>query len=292
MEQQKSTKKYRIRSINLTSAISMSLVLFLIGLISLMAFLTKDMAKSVKENVNLSVVLDDNIGKQYEHRIEKYLKASPYVSSIEYVSKEDALAEHVKTMGDNPEEFLGYNPLSASLEVKLSESYANNDSVQIIEKKLKNFDHIKQVVWQKDVVGAINDNVRKINLVLLGLAVILFVVSVLLINNTIRLSLYSNRFYINTMKLVGATHWFIRRPYIVSGMLSGLVASFISFVFLGVTILFVQNEFDLSSLIINPFAIISVSFIVILCGITLTAISSFFAVSRYLRMNSNDMYMA
>jgi cell division transport system permease protein len=290
-QQQKNVQKRTIRNINLTSTISMSLVLFLVGLISLLLFVTRDMGNYVKENVNLSIVLDDDIGMQYKKRIEKFLNASPYTKSLEYISKEDALKEHVETLGDDPQAFLGYNPLSASIEVKLSSEYANNDSVMMIEKKLKRFEHIKQVVYQKDMVSVINENVRKMSIVMLGLAVILLVVSIALINNTIRLSLYSNRFSINTMRLVGATHWFIRKPYIISGVFNGMIASVISFVFLAGTVTFVQHEFGLSGMILQLATVFTVVGIVLITGILFTAISSYYAVNKYLKMNSNDMYL-
>ena len=291
MEQQQNVHKRSIRNINLTSTISMSLVLFLVGLISLLLFVTRDMGNFVKENVNLSIVLDDDIGVQYKKRIEKFLNASPYAKSLEYVSKEDALKEHVETLGDDPQAFLGYNPLSASIEVKLSSDYANNDSVMVIEKKLKRFDHIKQVVYQKDMVSVINENVRKISVIMLGLASILLIVSIALINNTIRLSLYSNRFSINTMRLVGATHWFIRKPYIASGVTNGVIATMISYVLLGGTIYFVQHEFGLSGMILQTSTVLTVMGVVLLSGVLFTAISSYYAVNKYLKMNSNDMYL-
>jgi cell division transport system permease protein len=291
MEQQQNVQKRSIRNINLTSTISMSLVLFLVGLISLLLFVTRDMGNFVKENVNLSIVLDDDIGVQYKKRIEKFLNASPYAKSLEYVSKEDALKEHVETLGDDPQAFLGYNPLSASIEVKLSSDYANNDSVMVIEKKLKRFDHIKQVVYQKDMVSVINENVRKISVIMLGLASILLVVSIALINNTIRLSLYSNRFSINTMRLVGATHWFIRKPYIASGVTNGVIATMISYIFLGGTVYFVQHEFGLSGMILQTSTVLTVMGVVLLTGVLFTAISSYYAVNKYLKMNSNDMYL-
>ena len=291
MEQQQNVHKRSIRNINLTSTISMSLVLFLVGLISLLLFVTRDMGNFVKENVNLSIVLDDDIGVQYKKRIEKFLNASPYAKSLEYVSKEDALKEHVETLGDDPQAFLGYNPLSASIEVKLSSDYANNDSVMVIEKKLKRFDHIKQVVYQKDMVSVINENVRKISVIMLGLASILLIVSIALINNTIRLSLYSNRFSINTMRLVGATHWFIRKPYIASGVTNGVIATMISYIFLGGTVYFVQHEFGLSGMILQTSTVLTVMGVVLLTGVLFTAISSYYAVNKYLKMNSNDMYL-
>jgi len=277
-------------NIHLTSTISMSLVLFLVGLVSLLLFVAHDMSTYVKENINLSIILDDGIGKQDVQRIENYLKSSPYAKSVDYISKDDALKDHISNLGENPKEFLGYNPLKASIEVKLHALYANNDSVGKIQSKLKSFEHINRVVYQKDMVSLVNDNVRKVSLILIGLTVILLFVSIALINITIRLSLYSNRFLINTMKLVGATSWFIRRPYIRSSMLNGLAASFISILLLGGVVYFVHYEFGMPGSIIQPFTACIVGSIVILLGVTLTAISSYFSVGRYLHMNINDMY--
>lgn len=277
-------------NIHLTSTMSMSLVLFLVGLVFLLLFVARDMSTYVKENINLSIILEDGINKQDVKRIEDYLKISPYAKTVEYISKADALKDHISSLGENPQEFLGYNPLKASIEVKLHAQYANNDSVNIVESKLKSFEHINQVVYQKDMVSLVNDNVKKVSLILLGLAAVLLLVSIALINNTIRLSLYSNRFLINTMKLVGATPWFIRKPYLISSMINGLIASLISIILLLGVVSFVQYEFGISGLLFQSFNLIIVAFIVILSGIILAALSSYFAVGKYLKMNSNDLF--
>ena len=285
------TTKTGSSTVHLTSTISMSLVLFLIGLVFLLLFVARDMSTFVKENINLSIVLDDQASKTDEQRIEKFLTSSPYAKTVEYISKADALKDHISSLGENPQEFLGFNPLKASIEVKLHETYANNDSVSKIESKLKTFDHINRVVYQKDMVSLVNDNVRKVSLILLGLAVILLFVSIALINNTIRLSLYSNRFLINTMKLVGATPWFIRKPYLKSSMINGLIASGISIVLLAGVVYFVQYEFGITGFMLHSLSFVFVALIVILSGIALTASSSYFAVGKYLKMHSNEMFI-
>jgi cell division transport system permease protein len=277
-------------NLHLTSTISTSLVLFLVGLVCLLLFLGRDMTTYVKENINLSIILNDEATRNDEVKVQTYLLGAPYAKSVEFISKADALKDHIASLGENPQDFLGYNPLMASLEVKLNEAYANNDSVNMIQKKLKAFESIKRVVYQKDMVSLVNDNVRKISLILIGIAIILLVVSIVLINNTVRLALYSNRFLINTMKLVGATHWFIRKPYMVSTMVNGLIASLIAIAMLFGVINFVQYEFSMTGTIIQPMTAIIVCSIVILLGAVLTAISSYLAVGRYLRMNTNDMY--
>ncbi|MDD5184718.1 MAG: permease-like cell division protein FtsX [Paludibacter sp.] len=284
------TRKPGFWNLHLTSTISMSLVLFLVGLVCMLLFVAHDLSIYVKENINLSIILDDNINSNSEQRIQTYLLGAPFTKSVEYISKDDALKDHIANLGENPEDFLGYNPLLASLEVKLNAVYANNDSVNKIESKLKAFKDIKRVVYQKDIVSLVNENVSKMSLVLMALAAILLFVSVALINNTVRLSLYSNRFLINTMKLVGATPWFIRRPYIISSMINGVVASVISLFLLFGVINFIQFQFGMTGMIIQPLTAVTVSSIVILLGVSLAAISSFFAVGRYLKMNTNDMY--
>ncbi|MFT3752190.1 MAG: permease-like cell division protein FtsX [Paludibacter sp.] len=287
----KVARKPGFRNIHVTSTISMSLVLFLVGLVFMLLFVARDMSTYVKENINLSVILNDNIAKPNEQRIEKYLTASSYAKSVEYISKEAALKDHISSLGDNPAEFLGYNPLKASIEVKLNAKYANNDSVKMIQSKLKAFENISRIVYQEDMVSLVNDNVQKVSLVLLGLAAVLLFVSVALINNTIRLALYSNRFLINTMKLVGATASFIRRPYLVSSMINGLIAAAISIVLLVGVVFLIQLEFGIPDMLIQSMNLILVGFIVLVAGLLLTAISSYFSVGRYLRMKSDDLHL-
>lgn len=284
------TPQKKNRSIHISSTVSMSMVLFLIGLVSLLYFVARDLSVFVKENINLSIVLDDGVNKAYSQRIENYLEDSPFAKSVEYVSKEDALKDHIESLGENPEDFLGYNPLKASLEVKLNAKYANNDSVKMIEAKLKTFEHINQVVYQKDMVDLVNDNVSKIGFILLSIALVLLMVSVALINNTVRLGIYSNRFLINTMKLVGATSGFIRKPYLKSAFWGGLIASMISLILMAVLVYYGMLQFGMDILMIQPLTLITVSLIVIVSGIILTVVSTYFAVGRYLKMKTNDMY--
>lgn len=270
----------------------MSLVLFLIGMVSLLLFVARDMGTQIKENISLSLILNENTSGASIERIEQYLQNSKYVKSVAFISKEDALKEHIETMGDNPEKFLGYNPLMASFEIKLKADYANNDSVNYIESKLKVFEGINRISYQKDIVNLVNDNIARISLLLMAVATILLLISITLMNNTIRVSIYANRFLINTMKLVGATPWFIRKPYMIRGMVNGLLASLISILMLGLLILYIKNELGLNLFALQLNTLIEVSAIVIVLGISMTALSSYFAVGKYLRMKTNDMYFA
>ena len=291
MSKTKNVTKLKFFNHHLTSTISMSLVLFLVGLVCLLLFVARDISNSVRENINLSLILDDQVDATYVKRIENYLTTASYAKSVEYISKDAALKDHVMSLGENPKEFLGYNPLQASIEVKLNAAYANNDSVNMIQKKLKTFEHIDNVSYQKDVVTMVNDNVRKLSYILLGIALALLIVSVALINNTIRLDIYSNRFLINTMQMVGATYWFIRKPYLLRSISNGLIAALISIVLIAGMVYYVQYEFGITELImIQPLTAVYVVGVVVVIGLIISACSSFIAVGRYLRMNTHDMY--
>lgn len=290
MNSEKAKRKFNVRNIQFTSIVSMSLVLFLIGMVSLLLFIARDMGKQIKENINLSLVIKDEASSAGIKRVEQYLLNSEYVKSVSFISKEEALSEHIQTMGDNPAKFLGYNPLMASLEVKLHAEYAHVDSVAVIEAKLKQFDIINRIAYQKDMVSLVNENVTRISVMLLAIATILLLISIALINNTIRVSIYANRFLINTMKLVGATPWFIRMPYIRSGIINGLLAAMLSLGMLGILIFYIFHETDINLFALQTLTLIQVSLIVLVVGVSLTALSSYLAVGRYLRMQTNDMY--
>jgi len=282
--------KYRIGNIHLTSTISMSLVLFLIGLVSLLLFMARDLSTEIKENISLSVVLNEHVSDAHTTRIQQYLERSKFVRSVDFISKEEALKEHIQTMGDDPEKYLGYNPLMASFEIKLKADYANTDSVEVFESRLKVFEGINRIAYQKDIVNLVNDNITRISFMLLAVATILMLISITLMNNTIRVSIYANRFLINTMKLVGATPWFIRKPYIIRGMTNGLLASLISLGMLALMLLYIRNNIGMNLFTLHTRTIVEVSAIVVVLGIVLTAMSSYAAVGRYLRMQTNDMY--
>ncbi len=284
-------RKFYIRNAGVTATFSMALVLFLIGMLAVTLFLTRDMTNYVKENLNMTVVLNDEANEQQTQKIENFLKKSKFAKSVEYISKEQALKEHVEYLGEDPQAFLGFNPLFALFEVKLNADYANTDSVAMIEKSLKRFESsIDEVGYQKDVIAEVNDNIKKITIILLGLTAILLLISFVLINNTVRLRVYSNRFIINTMKLVGAKGWFIRKPYIKQSVLNGIVAAIIALVMLAALVVYFKYNFDLDTQLIKHETMLIVAGVVLVSGILLTAISSYFAVGRYIRMRTDDIY--
>ena len=201
----------------ITSSISTTLVLLLLGLVVFFVLGAHNLSVYVKENINFSILISDDMKESDILKLQKKLDKEPFVKETEYISKKQALREQTEAMGTDPQEFLGYNPITASIEIKLHSGYANSDSIAKIEKKIRKNTDIQEVLYQKDLIDAVNENIRNISLMLLGLAVILTFISFALINNTIRLTIYSKRFLIHTMKLVGASWGFIRRPFRIVG---------------------------------------------------------------------------
>ena len=198
----------------ITSSISTTLVLLLLGLVVFFVLAARNLSIYVRENISFSVLVSDDMKESDILKLQKRLDKEAFVKQTEYISKKQALREQTEAMGTDPQEFLGYNPFTASIEIKLHSGYANSDSIAKIEKLIKKNTDIQEVLYQKDLIDAVNDNIRNISLMLLGLAVILTFISFALINNTVRLAIYSKRFLIHTMKLVGASWGFIRRPFL------------------------------------------------------------------------------
>ena len=274
----------------LTSVISIALVLFLLGLIFLMGLMGDTLSRFVKENITFSVVLKDNIREAEVKRMQKRLEAEPFIKSAEYISKEQAFKELEEELGERPETFLGFNPLQASLEVKLNSEYANPDSLQLIEKKIKTYTNVSELLYRKDMMEIVNDNMKRIGIILLTLAVVLMIISFVLISNTIRLLIYSKRFLIHTMKLVGATPGFIRRPFMIYNMVSGLFAAILAILMLMGALYYLQQELSGFIDLLNTDALLLVFAAVLILGIMLSLIATFFAVNKYLRMGVDKLY--
>lgn len=280
----------RLRSSSLSSIISISLVLFMLGIIGVLVFNAKKLSDFVKENIGFSIFLQDDIREVDANFLRKTLDASPFVRYTEYISKERAAKELKEQLGEDFISFLGYNPLSASIDVRMKADYANQDSINKIETFLLQFKQVKEVHYQKSVVNLINENVSKISLVIIAFSSLLLFIALVLINNTIRLTVYSRRFIINTMKLVGATWGFIRKPFLLKSIIHGLYASFIAIVMLSGLFYLVKKEFgDLVDIIDYQFIIIIFG-VVIIFGILINLISTYFAVNKFLRLKADDLY--
>lgn len=282
--------KRRLRSSYFVSIISISLLLFMIGLMGLLILNARTLSEYVKENIGFSVILEEDIREVDIIRIQKNLDATAYVKSTRYITKERAAAELEDMLGEDFISFLGYNPLLPSIEVNLFAAYANPDSIAIIENDIEQFSNVNEVYYQKSLVHLVNENIQKISMILMIFSFLLFLISLSLINNTIRLSVYARRFIINTMQLVGATNSFIRRPFLFKSAAHGLYAAIFANVLMLGVIYMAQKEFaELFGL--QDLQTIGLLFIsVILLGIIINWISTFFAVSRYLRMKTDDLY--
>lgn len=274
----------------ITSSISTTLVLLLLGLVVFFVLGAHNLSVYVKENINFSILISDDMKESDILKLQKKLDKEPFVKETEYISKKQALREQTEAMGTDPQEFLGYNPFTASIEIKLHSDYANSDSIAKIEKKIKRNTNIQEVLYQKDLIDAVNDNIRNISLMLLGLAVILTFISFALINNTIRLTIYSKRFLIHTMKLVGASWSFIRRPFLRRNFWIGVLSAVIADAVLwGAAYWLVSYEPELIR-VIAPEVMLLVSVAVLVFGVLITWLCALLSINKYLRMKASTLY--
>lgn len=274
----------------ITSSISTTLVLLLLGLVVFFVLAANNLSVYVRENINFSVLISDDMKETDILKLQKRLNNEPFVKETEYISKKQALKEQTEAMGTDPQEFLGYNPFTASIEIKLHSDYANSDSIAKIEKLIKRNTNIQDVLYQKDLIDAVNENIRNISLVLLALAVMLTFISFALINNTIRLAIYSKRFLIHTMKLVGASWGFIRRPFLKRNIWSGvLVLLFADTILMGAAYWLVSYEPELIR-VITPEVMLLVSGAVLVFGVVITFLCAYLSINKYLRMKASTLY--
>ncbi len=273
-----------------TSCISTTMVLVLIGLVVFFMCTARSLSDSVKENLTVTLLLNDDATSAEIKRYEAYLGTEAFVNKVVYVSKEQALKEQTEAMGSDPTEFLGANPFSATMEITLNADYANSDSLCWITGRFKSGKLVSDVVYQQDLMDNLNENLRKLGFVLLLLASLLMFVSFGLISSTIRLSIYSHRFLIHTMKLVGASWGFIRRPFVWRSMGIGLVSAVLANVLLvgGIQVL-VRYDAALAEFVTVRNEWIMVGSVAAF-GLLMTLLCSYVSVNRYLRMREDEMY--
>lgn len=287
-ENQKSVIKVRTNYVS--TIISISLVLFMLGVLGIILLNAKKISDHVKENIGFSLYLKEGLSENDISRLQQVLEAKEYTNRIEYINKEEAAEIMKKELGEDFVEFLDFNPLSGSVDLYLNATYAEEGSAKLIEAELKRLPAVKMVDYQMDLIAAVNKNVKKIGLVLLGFSVLLLIVVIALINNTIRLAIYSKRFLIKTMQLVGATGVFIRRPFVARGVLNGFISGVIAIVLLSGVMYSIKSNlpefFELQN-----FNLYGILFgLVVLLGILISWVSTSLAVSKFLRMQSGDLY--
>ena len=283
-------QRRKLQSSKATALISITLVLFMLGLLGFVVLHAQKLSEYVRENIGFTITMKENVREAGVVQLQKTLDATPYVKSTEYITPEQAKELLEEDLGEDFISFLGYNPLLPSIELKLRAEYTNLDSLAVIEAGLLANPDVKEIYYQKDLVHLINRNIRRIGFVILGFSALLLIIAIALINNTIRLSVYSKRFIIKTMQLVGATGSFIQKPFLWRSMVQGLFASFIAILFLGIILYFSQQEIpELVNL--HDFGLILTLFaFVFMSGIVLTYLSTWFAVKKYLRAHADQLY--
>jgi len=273
-----------------TLCISTTMVLVLLGIVVLSVLTSHSLSAWVKENLTVTVMLGDDVSEADAKRLQKDLYYEPYVKHVGYVSREQALKEQTEAMGSDPSEFLGANPFVATLELQLHSDYANRDSIVAIARQLRHHRFVTDVAYQEDLMDNVNRNLGHLNLILLAMALLLTFVSFSLINNTVRLSIYSRRFLIHTEKLVGASWGFIRRPFVRQALGVGIVAAVMANIVLALCsygiYYFEPNVVNIITW--RELAVTSVA--VLLFGIVITVICSWLSVGRFLRMTAGDLY--
>ena len=282
--------KTRLRSSYVSLVISVSLVLFLLGVLGLVLINAKELADYLRESLSFSIMLDDDAKEPDIRMLQKDLDAKPYVKSTEYISKDAAAVKMKKELGEDFISFLGDNPLPPSIDVYLHSGYTSPDSVAKIEKYVREYTFVKEVSVPESLLFLINENVKKISLFLLVISAFLFLIALTIINNTIRLSIYSRRFLIRTMQLVGATRAFIRGPFLIQSAIQGLLAALVAMSLLIGLLYLIEKEFFLMFSFESTYLLFLLGASIIVTGILINVISTFFSVNRYLSISEDKLY--
>ena len=275
---------------NLTTTVSVALVLFLVGLECVVLLSARRVIDEVRQNLVLTVVMRADADTSQVIRLDNVLAVEPYCFSRDYISKQQALQEHIASLGEDPVRFLGYNPLADAFEVHMVPEYACADSVAWIEQQLKSLPYVDRVIYQQDIIRLLDRNVNRLSFILMAVALILLLTAVGLIVNTIRLQIYSKRFLINTMRLVGATPWVIRAPFIRRNILLGVEAGILALLPLAAAVWYCFRHLGVLLFALTWQNIAFVAVTVVAVGVLMTFFASLFATDRYIRMKTDKLY--
>jgi cell division transport system permease protein len=287
-EASESAKK--TKTIYISTVFGIAMVLLMVGLLGLILVHANNLKRYVKENIVLNIFVDDAAHETDVLQLQKQLETNPMVKQTQYVSKELAARNLQKDLGEDFVKFLGYNPLSPSLDVYLKADYANNADIEKFKTELLKNSLVKEVKYQQSLVDEMNQNITSISLVILVFAGIFVILSVALINNTIRLAIYSQRFLIKSMQLVGATKGFIRKPFLLYGIWHGLLGGLIAVMILIGTLYFADKQIP-DLIILQSYTEFGIVFLgVIGLGIFISGFSTFLAVNKFLRLKIYDLY--
>lgn len=286
------SQRRRISGAYFTSIISVTLVLFTLGFLGLIILQATSLSNFIKENIGFEIIMKTNVKEADIVKLQKHLDTKDFVKSTEYITPEEASKRLSEILGDDFVSFMDEddNPLLPSIDVRFNANWANNDSLEVIEAYVLQNDNVKEVYYQRSLVHLVNKNLRKISIVMLAFSVLLLIIAMALINNTIRLSVYSKRFVIRSMQLVGATESFIRRPFVVKGILQGSISAFVAILMLLGIIEALRENIPELSLLTNNLTMIYLFVGILITGILMSGLSTSIAVSKYLRMKSDRLY--
>lgn len=290
MVKMKGRRKSIIHWQAVTSAISTTMVLVLLGVLVLFVLTARELRDSVREDLTMTVVLDEGSTSQMGHAVESSLATQPFVRDITYISSEQALKEQSQALGLDPSEFLGENPFPISMDIHLKANYACTDSMKWISRQIRKDRRITEVIYQRDIMESLNSNLHHISIVLLVVTALLAIVSLSLINNTVRMSVHSRRFIINTMKLVGARWGFIRRPFLIRSLWIGVISAVVADAVLvgGIQWLFQYNSEIQQYVPMQNIGIMAG--VVLVFGLVITLLCTFISVTHFLRLRESDLY--
>jgi len=273
-----------------TAAISVFLVLLMIGVECVLLLAAVSAVGQFKENAVVTATLSGDIDSVGIAQVDSQLQAWPYFSKIEFTSRQQALEQHIEELGEDPRDLLGFNPLFDSYDLHPTAQYSTPEGMAEIEQKLSELPGVDRVMYQKDLVQQVESNINKASIVLMLVAGVLLLIAMLLIVNTIRLQIYSKRFLINTMTLVGATGWHIKAPFVAKNVLMGLIAGIFALGVLALGVWYLRDKMDIILFPITVENVLLVSGVVLGCGLVLTVLASLIATGRYIRMSSDTMY--
>ena len=283
-------QKRRLISSYFSVVMSIALVLFLLGLLGLLVLNTKKVADYFKETISVGVYFKDNAKEVEMKQLEKTLSLADYTKSIDFLSKEDAAEAFSKDLGENFVEYLGENPLQNSIDLHLNADFVSAASVEEIATEISAKGFVDEVTYDKPLISLLNDNIKKISLWVLVISAIFTLIAVLLINSSIRLSVYAKRFTIKTMQMVGATKRFIRRPFVWKSVKLGILGSIVALLGMGVVLYYSNKTFPELELLEDPIWLTVVFVGVFLIGVLITWISTFLATQRFLNLRTDELY--
>ncbi|MFN3529569.1 MAG: cell division protein FtsX [Bacteroidia bacterium] len=292
MSEQSQLKYFRrkARRTTVTAVISISLVLFLLGLFSVLVMNAKMLSDHVKENLQVQIFITEEAELKDIKTLERQLRAYSYVKQLDFVSKEEAVQVLTEDLGENFVDFLGYNPLLASFNMTVSADFANTDSLGQIKAFLLANPVVKEVYYQENVLDLINKNLRTVALVIAAFSLLLLLITITLINNSIRLSLYSQRFLIKSMQLVGATSWFIKKPYLFKSLLQGVLSVLVAGGLLYAVLSFSDRQLPELRELRHDTYTLYIGLGMLSLGLVISLLSTWFAISKYLRQKIDDLY--